>query len=117
MEIDKEPDTFEFDLVVLGVNSSLFQAQFVAQEHAKKHSEFPLAAESILKSTYMHMDDSIDFVPDVRTEIELYRQLSEFWGSAGMYARKWLSNESEVLWSIPSSDCATGVDLDHSELP
>ena len=65
----------------------------------------------------MHMDDSIDFVPDVRTEIELYRQLSELWGSAGMYARKWLSNESEVLWSIPSSDCATGVDLDHSELP
>ena len=59
-----EPDTFEFDRVVFGVNSSNFQAQFVAREHAKKYqSEFPLAAETILKSTYM--DDSMDSVPDV----------------------------------------------------
>ena len=65
----------------------------------------------------MYMDDSIEFVSDARTTIELYRQLSELWGSAGMHARKWLSNESEVLWNIPSSDCATRVDLDHGELP
>ena len=86
----------------------------MAQEHAKKYqSEYSLAAETILKSTYM--DDSVDFVPDVRTAIDLSRQLSELWGSAGMYARKLLSNE--VLRSIPSSDCATGVDLDRRELP
>ena len=105
LEIDKEPDIFEFDRVVFGVNLSPFQAQFVAQEHAKKYqSEFPLAAETILKSTYM--DDIMDSVPDVRTAVELYNQLSELWGSAGMYPRKWLSNEPEVLRSIPSSDCA-----------
>ena len=84
LETDKEPDIFEFD-----------QAQFVAREHAKKHQpEFPLAAETILESTYM--DDSMDSVPDVRTAVELYNQLSELWGSAGMHARKWLSNEPEV---------------------
>ena len=115
-EMDKEPDTFEFDCMVFGVNSSPFQAHFVAQEHAKKYqSEFPLAAETILKSTYM--DDSMDSVPDVKTAIELYNQLLELWGSAGMYARKWLSNEPEVLRNIPSSDCATEVDLDRVELP
>ena len=59
----------------------------------------------------------MDSVPDVKTAIELYNQLSELWGSAGMYARKWLSNEPEVLRSIPSSDCATEVDLDRGELP
>ena len=86
----------------------------MAQEHAKKYqSEYSLAAETILKSTYM--DDSVDFVPEVRTAIDLSRQLSELSGSAGMYARKLLSNE--VLRSIPSSDCATGVDLDRRELP
>lgn len=116
LEMDKKTDTFEFDRVVFGVNSSPFQAQFVAREHAKKYqSEFPLAAETILKSTYM--DDSMDSVPDVKTAIELYNQLSELWRSAGMYARKWLSNEPEVLRSIPSSDCATEVDLDRGELP
>ena len=37
-------------------------------------SEFPLAAETILKSTYMH--DSMDSVPGVKTTIELYNQSS-----------------------------------------
>ena len=115
-EMHKEPDTFEFDCMVFGVNASPFQAQFVAQEHAKKYqSEFPLAADTILKSTYM--DDSMDSVPDMKTAIELYNQLLELWGSAGMYARKWLSNEPEVLRNIPSSDRATEVDLDRGELP
>ena len=116
LEKDKAPHIFEFDRVVFGVNSSPFQAQFVAREHAKKHQpEFPLAAETILESKYM--DDSMDSVPDVRIAVELYNQLSELWASAGMHARKWLSNEPEVLRSIPSSDCATEVDLDRGELP
>ena len=102
--------------MVFGVNSSPFQVQFVAREHAKKHQpEFPLAAETILESTYM--DDSMDSMPDVRTAVELYNQLSELWDSAGMHARKWLSNELEVLQSIPSSDCVTEVDLNRGELP
>ena len=102
---------------MFGVNSSPFQAQFVAQEHARKHqSEFPLAAETVLKSTYM--DDSMDSSPDVKTAVELYRQPSQLWVFfSGMYARKWLSNEPEVLQHVPSSDCVTGVDLDCSERP
>ena len=70
LQIDREPDIYEFDRVVFGVNSSPFQAQFVAQEHARQHqSEYPLAAETILESTYM--DDSMDSVPDVKTGVEL----------------------------------------------
>ena len=115
METDREPDVFKFDRVVFGINSPPFQVQFVAQEHARKHqSEFPLAAETVLKSTYM---DDMDSSPDVKTAVELYRQLSQLCGSAGMYARKWLSNEPEVLRNVPSSDCATEVDLDRGELP
>lgn len=59
-----KPDVFEFDRVVFGVNSSPFQAQYVLQQHARKFkSDFPMAAETILHSTYM--DDSMD---SVRTE-------------------------------------------------
>ena len=71
LQSDQEPDIFEFDRVVFGVNSSPFQAQFVVQEHAKqRQSELPLAAETVLESTYM--DDSMDSVPDVKTGVELY---------------------------------------------
>ena len=53
LETDRQPDVFEFNRVVFGVNSSPFQAQFVAQEHARRHqSIFPLTAETVLKSIY-----------------------------------------------------------------
>ena len=100
LNTQREPDVFEFDRVVFGVNLSPFQAQFVAQQHAQKNqSAFPLAAESVLKSTYM--DDSMDSVPDVKTGIELHGQMLQLWASARMHARKWLSNDPEVLHHIP----------------
>ncbi len=59
MNADSQPDVYEFNRVVFGVNSSPFQAQFVSQLHAKKYmNEFPMATETVLKSTYM--DDSMD---------------------------------------------------------
>ena len=78
---------FQFDRVVIGVNSSPLQAQFLAQQHARIHqSDFPLAGETILKSTYM--EDNMDSVPDVKTAVELYSLLSNLWGSDSMYARR-----------------------------
>lgn len=106
---------FRFNRVVFGVNSKI-QAQFVAQEHARRHqSTFPLAAETVLKSTYM--DNTMDLVPSVKAAVELCSHLSQLWKSAGMYAWKCLSNKPEVLQFIPSADCATEVDLDRGGLP
>ena len=60
---ERAPDEYEFSRVVFGINSSPFQAQFVAQTHAERHrDEFPMAAELVLKSTCM--DDSMDSVAD-----------------------------------------------------
>ena len=59
----QEPDEYEFNRVVFGVNSSPLQAHFVAQTQAEKHKdEFPMAAETVLKSTYV--DDCMDSVVD-----------------------------------------------------
>ena len=116
METKETPSVFEFERVVFGVNSSPFLAQFVIQEHTRKHqSQFLLGAETVLKSTYV--DDSMKCVPDKETGIDLYKQLSQLWASAGMHARKWLSNVPEVLEHIPHADCVTDVDLDRGELP
>ncbi len=61
MEQTRQPDVYEFSRVVFGLNSSPFRAQHVSQQHAKKYQkEFPMAAETVLKSTYM--DDSMDSV-------------------------------------------------------
>jgi hypothetical protein len=87
---------YEFRTLVFGVNASPFLAQLVAQTNAKLNKEeFPLASETVLKSTYM--DDSMDSMPTEKSALELYEQLSELWLKAGMYARKWLSNSRTVL--------------------
>ena len=113
---DRQPDIYQFDRVVFGVNSSPFQAQFVLQYHARKHmSEFPMAAETILRSTYM--DDSMDSVMTEDEGIELHRQLSQLLTKAGMHARKWLSNSPRVLQAIPLPDRKSEVDLDIENLP
>ena len=112
----QEPDEYEFNRVVFGVNSSPFQAQFVTQAHATQFKEeFPMAAETVLESTYM--DDSMDSTPDDQKGIELYRQLSTLWGKAGMHARKWISNSEKVLEEIPVEDRAAEIDLDKGYLP
>ena len=113
---NRQPDIYEFDRVVFGVNSSPFLAQFVLQHHAQKFMDkFPMAAATILKSTYM--DDSMDSVLDEEQGRELHRQLSHLLSKAGMHARKWLSNCSEVLREIPLSDRKAEVDLDREYLP
>ena len=112
----RQPDVFEFDRVVFGVNSSPFLAQFVFQQHAKRFmDEFPMAAETILKATYM--DDSMDSVLDENEGVELHSQLSLLLSKAGMHARKWLSNCSKVLGEIPIQDRKAEVDLDREYLP
>jgi len=58
---ERTSDQYEFNRVLFGVDCSPFQAQFVVQKYAEKHrNEFPMAAETVMKSTYM--DDSMDSV-------------------------------------------------------
>ena len=113
---ERAPDEYEFNRVVFGVNSSPFQAQFVAQTHAEKHKdEFPMAAETVLKSTYM--DDSMDSVVDESQGIKLYEELNQLWSKAGMQAHKWLSNSTKVLERIPVENRASEVHIASDGLP
>ena len=47
-----------------------------------------MAAETVLKSTYM--DDSMDSVVDQSQGIKLYEELNQLWSKAGMQGHKWL---------------------------
>ena len=101
---------------MFGVNSSPYLAQYVSQHNAVLHADiYPMAAETILKSTYM--DDSMDSTKNVTEGIELCRQLRELWQKADMHARKWISNSLEVLETIPEEDRAAEIDLGSGNLP
>ena len=86
------------------------QAQFVAQEHARRHqAEYPLGAETVLQSTYM--DDSLDNVEEDKKGIELYHQLNSLLAKAGMHAQKWVSNSAKVMAVKQEEDRATEVNI------
>ena len=99
--------------MVFGDASAPFRAQYVSQENARIYQEeFPLAADTVSKSTYM--DDSLDSVRDNDSAMQLVQELQELWAKAGMKARKWLSNSSEVLAAIPKELRAYEIDLNDS---
>ena len=107
---------YEFNQVVFGVNSPPFQAQFVAQKHAEKYrNEFPMAAETVMKSTYM--DNSMDSVVKDSQGIKLYEELNKLWSKVGIRAHKWLSNSAEVLERIPPESRASEGHLPSDGLP
>ena len=97
-----QPEEYEFTRVVFDVNALPFLAQYVSQEHARNHSsKHPRAADTITMSTYSEKS------PD--DAIELYHELSQMWASAGMRARKLLSNSPEVMQHIPAEDLAKEI--------
>ena len=103
LDQSRQPEEYQFNSLVFGVNSYPYQVQFVSQKHAiANKKQYSKAAETILESTYM--DDGMDSVPSVEECLELYDQLSKLWESAGMHARKWLSNSKKVLEKVPEED-------------
>ena len=78
--------------------------------HAQMNcKEYPRAAETILKSTYM--DDSMDSVATEKEGICLYNDLTQLWNLANMKARKWSSNSKTLMQKIPVEDRALSVNL------
>ncbi len=113
---DQEPEVYEFSRVVFGKNSAPMEAQFVVQENARKQQElFPLAAETVLKSTYM--DDSLDSAENDDEGIRLYHELKDLWAIANMQARKWVSNSSKVMAEIPEEDRASEKTINADSTP
>ena len=100
MEVDRDPDVYEFKHVVLGDASAPFRAQFVSQENARIQEEkFPLAAETVIKLTYM--DESLDSTRDNVSAVQLFHRLQGLWDKTGMKARKWLRNFQRYLQAFP----------------
>lgn len=104
------PDNYEFNKLVFGVNYCPFLAQFVSQNHAENETiKVPRAPETILKSTCL--DDSMKSVMNQNKALQLFKNLTMSWESAGMHPRKCISNSTEVMEEIPIDYRASKVNL------
>ena len=103
-------EMFEFKRIVFGLNASPFLAQLVARENSEKFKEiFPRAVEIIHKSTYM--DDCLDSVASEHEALELQKQLVQIWAEAGMSAKKWLSNNTQINKMIPEDERSSQLQI------
>ena len=98
------------------MTSAPFEAEYISQKNAKEiQKEFPLAGETVLKSTYMV--DSLDSMVNKDEAVKLVQQLKELQRKAGMHPRKWLSNSKRVLREIDMKGRAKQIDLSMDDLP
>ena len=101
----QEPSCYEFQRPVFGLNSAPFETQYISQKNEKENQkQFPLAAESVLQSTYM--DNSMDSMVNKDEAVKLVQQLKELQRKAGIHPGKRLSNSREVLAEIDMKDRA-----------
>ena len=106
---------YEFNRVLLGLNSSPFIAQYVMQQHAKRFSEeFPLASDAVFKFAYM--DNSMGSVDTEEKDIGLCRELMKLWKLANMHTKKRMSNLLTVAQHIPIDERASCRSFDGGEI-
>ncbi len=90
------------DRLTFGVKSSPFLATQVLHTLASLHaSSHPSAANAITHNFYV--DDFLAGAESVVAASSLQRELSDLLSKAGMVLRKWRSNSSELLSTIPDS--------------
>ena len=73
-ESEREPDEYEFTRVVFGKNSAPMEAQYVTQENARRFQDrYPLAADTVLKSTWTIVSIASRMNPQLRLFTRNYK--------------------------------------------
>ena len=86
--------------LTFGVTSSPFLASQVLRRAASDYrNDFPRAARVI--DTTFYVDDCLTGAPAVSEALGLRMELNNLLDQAGMMFRKWRSNSSDLLISIP----------------
>lgn len=89
--------------ITFGVNSSPFIVVAAVQHHAENEMEkFPIASNIILNDSYM--DDISSGSDCVKQAIKVRKQITDILQDASFPIRKWASNSSEFLSSIPNEE-------------
>ncbi|XP_051803238.1 uncharacterized protein LOC127533647 [Acanthochromis polyacanthus] len=114
-----EPVEYRMRVHLFGATSSPGCANYGMKYLAiKNEKDYPAAADFIRKNFYV--DDGLVSVESVGTAIKLVREAQNVCAKGRLHLHKFISNNRQVLESIPDSERAIGVhdvDLSHAELP
>ena len=114
-----EPKEYRMRVHLFGAASSPGCANYGMKYLASQaEKDYPAAANFIKKHFYV--DDGLISVDSVDTAIKLVKEAQKLCAKGRLHLHKFISNNREVLESIPDSERASGVqdvDLSREELP
>ena len=115
--LESPPREYQMLVHLFGATSSPSCANYALRKTAlDNESDFdPTTIETVLSNFYV--DDCLKSVPEKEDAIQLASQLQELLARGGFHLTKWLSNDKDVLQSIPESERATtvkNIDFDSS---
>ena len=118
--LDKNLEEFQMMVHLFGAVSSPSCANFALRKTAEDNKEKfnPEVINTVHKNFYV--DDCLKSVPTIVTAIKLTQDLQCLLNKGGFRLTKWISNNREVLQSIPETERAKGVsniDFEYDYLP
>ena len=100
---DKEPSVYRFERTVFGEVSVPSRANYTMRRNADENwKDLPLGVKAVYKHFYM--DDGLPSTDSLEEAIEMRKQMTEILRRGGFHLHKWLTNDPEVLATIPEED-------------
>ena len=114
---DEEPSVYQFERTVFGEVSAPSRANYTMRRNADESGEdLPLGVKAVHKHFYM--DDGLPSTDSREEAIEMRKQMTELLRRGGFHLHKWLTNDPEVLATIPEQDRSTRfLELSENKLP
>ena len=100
---DEEPRVYQFERTVFGEVSVPSRANYTMRRNADENGEdLPLGVKAVHKHFYM--DVGLPSTDSREEAIEMRKQMTELLRCGGFHLDKWLTNDPQVLATIPEQD-------------
>ena len=99
---EEEPSVYQFERTVFGEVSAPSRANYAMRRNADENGDLPLGVKAVYKHFYM--DDGLPSTNSREEAIEMRKQMTQLLRRGGIHLHKWLTNDPEVLATIPEQD-------------
>ena len=101
--LDEEPSMYQFERTVFGEVSAPSRAKYTMGRNADENGEdLSLGVKAVYKHFYM--DDGLPSTDPREEAIEMWKQMTESLSRGGFWLHKWLTNDPDILTTIPEQD-------------
>ena len=113
---EEEPSVYQFERTVFGDGSAPSKANYTMRRNADENGDLPLGVKAVYKHFYM--DDGLPSTNSREEAIEMRKQMTGLLRRGGFHLHKWLTNDPDVLATIPEQDRSPRLlELSENKLP